>query len=108
MPERLAFAAQKSGAEPLDITVHKDVVKRLQEIVPGGLDVAIDCGVPLFLLVQVLHEANLADYAGTFREPKSILHKVQKTLMLETDVPETVNEMLMSTRKMGRVGLIGD
>jgi len=28
--------------------------------------------------------------------------------MLETDVPETVNEMLMSTRKMGRAGLIGD
>ena len=33
VPERLAFAAEKSGAEPLDITVHKDVVKRLQEIV---------------------------------------------------------------------------
>lgn len=28
--------------------------------------------------------------------------------MLETDVPETLNEMLVSVRKMGRCGLIGD
>jgi len=37
---------------------------------PGGLDVGLDC--------------------STFREPKSMLHKVQKTFMLETGVPETV------------------
>ena len=43
---------------------------------------------------------------GTFHEPKSIAHKVQKTLMLETDVPETANEMIMSGKKMGRCGLI--
>lgn len=28
--------------------------------------------------------------------------------MLEMDVPETVNEMLVSVRKMGRCGLIAD
>lgn len=33
-------------------------------------------------------------------------HKIQKTLMLETDVPETINEMLVATRKMGRCGII--
>jgi threonine dehydrogenase-like Zn-dependent dehydrogenase len=27
--------------------------------------------------------------------------------MLETDVPETPNEMIFLTRKMGRIGLIG-
>ncbi|KAH8119822.1 GroES-like protein [Phellopilus nigrolimitatus] len=86
VPERLAFAAEKSGIEVLDFSVHKDVVKRLQEVAPGGLDVAIDC--------------------GTFHQPKSINHKVQKTLMLETDVPEIVNEMLMSVKKMGRCGII--
>ena len=33
-------------------------------------------------------------------------HKIQKTLMLETDDPETINEMLMAARKMGRCGII--
>ena len=44
VPERLAFASEKSGVEPLSFSEHKDVVKRIQELVPGGLDVAIDCG----------------------------------------------------------------
>jgi len=35
-----------------------------------------------------------------------MMHKVQKTLMLETDSPETINEMLVSVRKMGRCGII--
>lgn len=33
------------------------------------------------------------------------MHKIQKTLMLETDVPEILNEMLVSVRKMGRCGM---
>ncbi|EJD03567.1 GroES-like protein [Fomitiporia mediterranea MF3/22] len=86
VPERLVFAAEKSGVEPINFQEHTDVVKRIQELVPGGLDVAIDC--------------------GTFHEPKTIAHKVQKTLMMETDVPEIVNEMIMSVRKMGRCGII--
>ncbi|KLO20631.1 GroES-like protein [Schizopora paradoxa] len=86
VPERLAFARDKLGIETIDFTEHTDVVKRFQELVPGGLDVAIDC--------------------GTFHEPKTLLHKVQKTLMLETDVPETANEMIMSVKKMGRCGVI--
>lgn len=84
--ERLAFAEKESGVEPLDFSKHTDVVKRLQEICPGGLDVALDC--------------------GTFHQPKSLLHKVEKTLMLETDVPEIINEMIMSVKKGGRCGLI--
>lgn len=55
-------------------------------MVPGGVDVAID--------------------AGSFHEPKSLLHKAQKALLLETDVPETLNEAIMSVKKMGRVGII--
>jgi hypothetical protein len=35
-----------------------------------------------------------------------MLHKIQKTMMLETDVPETINEAIMSVKKMGRVGII--
>lgn len=87
VPDRLAFAGSKSGVEPLDFSKHTDVVKRLQELVPGGLDVALDC--------------------GTFHQPKTFLHKVEKMLMLETDVSEIVNEMIMSVKKGGRCGIIG-
>ncbi|CUA77713.1 Zinc-type alcohol dehydrogenase-like protein C1198,01 [Schizosaccharomyces pombe 972h-] [Rhizoctonia solani] len=85
-PQRLAFAAEKLGIETLNFKEHSDVPKRLHELVPGGVDVALDC--------------------GTFHEPKTLLHKAQKTLMLETDVPETANEMIKSVRKMGRCGVI--
>ncbi|KAJ7085620.1 GroES-like protein [Mycena crocata] len=86
VPDRLLFASEKSGIETLNFSEHTDVVKRLQELVPGGLDIAIDC--------------------GTFHQPKTLLHKVEKTLMLETDVSEIVNEMITSTRKMGSCGII--
>lgn len=42
----------------------------------------------------------------TFHEPKTTLHKVQKALMLETDVCETPNECINAVRKQGRIGLI--
>ncbi|KAJ7217737.1 GroES-like protein [Mycena pura] len=87
VPARLKLAHEKSGIEIIDFSVHTDVVKRIQELVPGGLDVAIDC--------------------GTFHEPKTLLHKVEKALMLETDVSETVNEMITATKKMGSCGIIG-
>ncbi|KDQ63632.1 hypothetical protein JAAARDRAFT_44421 [Jaapia argillacea MUCL 33604] len=96
VPARLAFARDKSGIEVLDFSQHTDVVKRLQEMVPGGLDVAIDCGFPSFKVTV----------PGTFHEPKTMVHKIQKTLMLETDVPEIHNEMIMSVKKMGRCGII--
>ncbi|KAF8749667.1 GroES-like protein [Rhizoctonia solani] len=85
-PQRLAFASEKLGIETLNFKEHSDVLRRLRELVPGGVDVALDC--------------------GTFHEPKTLLHKVQKTLMLETDVSETANEMIESVRKMGRCGVI--
>ena len=86
VPERLAFARDKLGIEVIDFTKFTDVPKRLYELVPRGLDVALDC--------------------GTFHEPKTWLHKIQKLAMLETDSPETLNEMLMATRKRGKCGLI--
>ncbi|KAF9482310.1 GroES-like protein [Pholiota conissans] len=86
VPERLRFAQEKLGIETVDFSNFSDISKRIYELVPRGLDVALDC--------------------GTFHEPKTMLHKVQKIMMLETDSPETLNEMLVSVRKMGRVGLI--
>ncbi|KAM5543319.1 hypothetical protein V8D89_003193 [Ganoderma adspersum] len=84
VPERLE-RARELGFETVDFSEHPDVVRRLQEIAPGGLDVALDC--------------------GTFHEPKTVVHKVEKALMLETDVSEVVNEMIMATKKHGRCGV---
>ncbi|KJA21392.1 hypothetical protein HYPSUDRAFT_140565 [Hypholoma sublateritium FD-334 SS-4] len=86
VPERLKFAEEKLGIETIDFSQHSDVTKRIYELVPRGLDVALDC--------------------GTFHEPKTVLHKVQKLMMLETDSPETLNEMIVSVRKQGKCGII--
>ncbi|KAI0036140.1 GroES-like protein [Vararia minispora EC-137] len=83
--EVIDFAGQ--GADGRSATGKKtDVVKMIMDSVPGGLDVAID--------------------AGSFHEPKTILHKALKATMLETDVPETLNECVTAVRKMGHVGII--
>ncbi|TEB25776.1 GroES-like protein [Coprinellus micaceus] len=75
VPERLAFAQEKLNIDTINFSEHKDVPKRIREIVgEKGVD--------------------------------TIGHKIQKFLMLETDAPETINEMLIAVRKMGRVGLI--
>uniref|UniRef100_A0A8H7XZD4 Uncharacterized protein n=1 Tax=Psilocybe cubensis TaxID=181762 RepID=A0A8H7XZD4_PSICU len=86
VPERLAFAKEKLGIEVIDFSKFSDIPKRIYELVPRGLDVALDC--------------------GTFHEPKTMMHKVQKLMMLETDSPETINEMIVSVRKLGRCGII--
>jgi threonine dehydrogenase-like Zn-dependent dehydrogenase len=85
VPARLEMAKQ-AGAEVINFKQVKDVPAKIYEMVDIGLDVAIDC--------------------GTFHEPKTLLHKIEKALMLETDVSEIHNEMLKSVRKMGRCGII--
>ncbi|WWD20862.1 hypothetical protein CI109_105339 [Kwoniella shandongensis] len=84
-PTRLALA-KSMGAITVDFNVDK-VTKRILDEVPDGLDVCID--------------------ATSFHEPKTMLHKVEKALMLETDVSETPNEMIFLAKKFGRIGLIG-
>jgi len=49
IPERLAFAKEKSGIEVLNFSKDIDVAKKLHEMVPGGLDVALDCGITLII-----------------------------------------------------------
>ncbi len=43
VPERLK-KAEELGFETIDFSQFSDVVKRFQEVAPGGLDVALDCG----------------------------------------------------------------
>ena len=102
---RLKMAAERLGIETLDFSVHKDVVKRIREMVPEGLDCALDCGTTVSIRLHFLSDSQTR-ILGTFHEPKTLMHKAQKMLMLETDVPETINECLMSVRNMGRVGII--
>lgn len=85
VPDRLA-RAREIGADTVDFSAHTDVAKRIKELVPDGLDVAID--------------------AATFHEPKTVAHKISKALALETDASETLNETFLAVKKFGRVGII--
>lgn len=87
VPARHALA-KAAGPKVIPVNFKEvSVTKHIHELEPMGLNVSIDC--------------------TTFHEPKTMLHKVEKALMLETDVPETPNEMIFLARKFGRVGLIG-
>lgn len=88
VPERMELAKSKWGVETIDFSKDTDVVAKVQELVPGGLDRAIDC-------------------AG-FRYAKSIVHKIERTLGMETDTSEVLNEMIRSTKKFGTISLIAD
>lgn len=43
---------------------------------------------------------------GSFHEPRSFLHKAQKFSRPDTNVAETLNECILSVKKMGSVGVI--
>ncbi|ORY28017.1 chaperonin 10-like protein [Naematelia encephala] len=87
VPARLALA-QTAGPNVVAVNFSTDdPSKTIKEAEPLGLDVCID--------------------STTFHEPKTMLHKVEKALMLETDVSETPNEMIWLAKKFGRIGLIG-
>jgi len=85
VPNRLA-KAKEMGVDTVDFSVYSDVARRIKELVPDGLDVAVD--------------------AATFHEPKTVVHKISKALALETDVSETLNETFLAVKKLGRVGII--
>ncbi|ODQ64130.1 GroES-like protein [Nadsonia fulvescens var. elongata DSM 6958] len=80
--------AESFGCKTINFDLVKDVVKGIFEIVPAGVDASID--------------------AAGFRYSKGILHSVQRTLALETDTSETVNEAIKATKKFGTIALIAD
>ncbi|CAG8571459.1 15490_t:CDS:10 [Funneliformis caledonium] len=85
IPERLA-KAHDIGAETINFKVHKDIVNKMKEFVPGGLDVAIEC-------------------AG-FRCTNTFRQQVENTL-LETDSIDTLDEAIRCVKKGGRISIIG-
>jgi len=85
VPERLEMA-RRLGADTINFT-EEDPVKLILEKY-GGLDRAIDC-------------------AG-FRYAKSLLHKVERAVGLETDTSENLNEMIQAVKKFGTISIIAD
>ncbi|KAF8471214.1 alcohol dehydrogenase [Kalaharituber pfeilii] len=88
---RLAYAKSKiPNLEILDystVPAKKGVSGAINELVPGGVDVALECA------------------AGEY--PKGWLHAAEMALGLETDTSEILNEMILSVRKFGRCGITG-
>ncbi|KAF0982407.1 hypothetical protein FDP41_011337 [Naegleria fowleri] len=64
------------------------VVKAIQELIPGGPDVCIDC-------------------VG-FRFERGFLHTLERKIGLETDSPQVLNDMIISCKKAGRLSVVGD
>ncbi|PCC69371.1 Threonine dehydrogenase [Nannocystis exedens] len=85
---RLNVARQALGSEAIDLA-EDDVMSTLRELTRGrGPDVAIE--------------------AVGFRYPKTLLHKVERALKLETDAIDTLTEAIRSLRKGGRLAIVGD
>lgn len=88
VPARLKLAQEKLGADTINYN-EQNVVQTIRKLVPErGPDVVIEC-------------------AG-FRFPKTLTHKVQAALNLETDSMDILTEMILSCRKGGTLSLIGD
>jgi len=84
--QRLEVAKDILNIEVIDFK-KQSTTKTLLEWFPTGVDCAIEC-------------------AG-FDYPKSLLHKVEIALNLETDTPEILHEMIYCVRKSGRIAILG-
>lgn len=88
---RTEYARKKvPGLEVIDYEQlnKQSVPAKIHDLVPGGVDACI--------------EAAGGEYA------KSWMHKLELFSSLEQDTSEMINECIYSTRKFGRVGIIGD
>ncbi|KAL6048404.1 Glutathione-dependent formaldehyde dehydrogenase [Balamuthia mandrillaris] len=86
VPSRLQMA-EKLGAIGINFK-EKTVVDTLLKAIPGGPDACIDC-------------------VG-FRYPSSLLHRIERTLKLETDAGDVLREAILCCKKGGKIALIGD
>jgi threonine dehydrogenase-like Zn-dependent dehydrogenase len=86
VPSRLDKASQ-IGIRVIDFS-KEDTISTLKKLCPGGPDISID--------------------AVGFRFPKSLLHKMERMMKLETDAPEILTECITCTRKHGVVSVVGD
>jgi threonine dehydrogenase-like Zn-dependent dehydrogenase len=87
IPYRLDFAKRHLGVLTIDAS-KENVTQRLKELFPRGLDVCID--------------------AVGFRYTKGFVHSLEKSLKMETDSPEILNECILAAKKAGKVSIVGD
>jgi len=86
---RLEMAKTKIGGVHVINFTRENVLETIRKLLPGGPDVCID--------------------AAGFRFPgTSLLHKIERTLGLETDSPVVLTEAILACRKGGIVSIIGD
>jgi len=76
------------GADTVINFEKMDPIKTLQEMLPMGVEKCLDC-------------------AG-FRFAKSLSHRVQRALKLESDSPDIITEMVKVCKKAGIISLIGE
>jgi threonine dehydrogenase-like Zn-dependent dehydrogenase len=81
------LAAKKLGSDVINFD-EVDVFEEIQRLIPGGPDVVIE--------------------AAGFRFPKTLAHKFQRAVKLETDSLDILNEMIRSVRKAGHLSIVGD
>jgi threonine dehydrogenase-like Zn-dependent dehydrogenase len=121
VPHRLALASKASSKVEVVDFQQVDVKKHIHQKEPQGLDGGLT--VPFYrshlgccrregqgacLAFDTFADVHVAGIdCTTFHEPGSLLHKIQKAGMLETDACDTPNEAIWLSRKFGRVGLIG-
>jgi len=88
VPHRLKLARDKLGAETINFNDDRPV-RRILELTHGrGADVCIE--------------------AVGFRYAKSLLHRVERAIKVETDAVDTLCEMMRAVRKGGNVSIMGD
>jgi threonine dehydrogenase-like Zn-dependent dehydrogenase len=86
VPERLELARNFLHIETLDYN-EVDVEKELVKMFPDGIDAAIEC-------------------VG-FEYAKTMKHKVERALGLETDTADILTEIIRSVRGFGHVAILG-
>lgn len=89
IPARLELVKKKYGADTINFEETKDVVGAIKKLVgPDGIDKGID--------------------STGFRYTKTMMQTVQRAMGLATDSSDVVNEIILCTRKFGRIALIAD
>ncbi|EEB08891.2 glutathione-dependent formaldehyde dehydrogenase [Schizosaccharomyces japonicus yFS275] len=88
VPERLELAASKLKIHVIDRSKVKDIPAKIMEIVPGGVDAAIE--------------------ASGFRFTSSFRHTVERAIGMETDSCDMITECCQAVRKYGRISVIAD
>jgi len=85
--DRLDLAQKSLGIDVINYN-EKKVIEVIKQLVPRGLDVAIDC--------------------TGYRFAKGVGHKVQRALYIESDTPEVITECVTALRKFGHLSIIAD